>query len=81
MALYEVKVRISKQEDGLYRAECPDLQGCFVDDRTLEGALANIQDAIQVWLSSQKTMGWEFPKKVSPRKELPLEMSIPVEVA
>lgn len=81
MALYEVKVRISKQEDGLYRAECPDLQGCFVDDRTLEGALTNIQDAIQLWLSSQKTMGWEFPKKVRLCKEFPLETSIPVEVA
>ena len=29
MTLSSAVVRISKQEDGLYRAECPGLQGCL----------------------------------------------------
>ena len=81
MALYNIPVRISKQEDGLYRAECPDLQGCFTDSKTLDGAITDIQDAIHVWLSSQKAMGWQLPKAIKPCDELPVEAQIPVEVS
>lgn len=63
--IYNVAVRITKQEDGLFRAECPDLQGCFVDNATLEGALTDIQDAAQVWIESQKAMGGPLPKQLA----------------
>ncbi len=82
MAVHNVTVRISKQEDGLFRAECPDLQGCFVDAATLEEAIADIQDAIHLWMDSQKAMKWPLPGNVKGCDvELPIEATLPVETA
>ncbi len=81
MAVYNIAVRISKQVDGLYRAECPHLQGCFVDGPTMASVLADIQDAIHLWLESQKAMGWDLPAGITPCDELPINTCIPVAVS
>lgn len=78
--LYDIRLRISKQEDGLFRVECPDLQGCFVDSPSLEEALADIQDAMLLWFSSQRKLGWPVPAGVRTFKALPYETRLPVEV-
>jgi len=44
MKAYRVEVRLSKQEDGLWRAEVPALPGCFVDGETVSGVLRDIQE-------------------------------------
>ena len=44
MKAYNVEVRISKQEDGLWRAEAPALPGCFVDGETVKDVLRDIQE-------------------------------------
>jgi predicted RNase H-like HicB family nuclease len=41
---YRVDVRLSKQEDGFWRAEAPALRGCFADAETVHEALAAIQE-------------------------------------
>ncbi len=82
MAVYNVAVRTSKQEDGLFRAECPDLQGCFVDAETLEAAMADIQDAIHLWIESQKAMKWPLPNNFDGyAMAVPMDTTLPVEAA
>jgi predicted RNase H-like HicB family nuclease len=44
MKAYEVKVMLSRQEDGLWRAEVPLLPGCFVDGETIKDVLRDIQE-------------------------------------
>jgi predicted RNase H-like HicB family nuclease len=37
-------------EDGWIVAECPSLPGCVTQGRTREEALANIKEAMELWL-------------------------------
>ncbi|MBI4673926.1 MAG: type II toxin-antitoxin system HicB family antitoxin [Chloroflexi bacterium] len=43
-------VVIRPGEDGYFVAECPVLPGCMSQGRTEKEALANIREAIELWL-------------------------------
>lgn len=59
-------VKIARQEDGLWRVECPVFQGCFVDDPDLSQALADIQDAIRMYIGLYRQRGKDLPAEVDP---------------
>lgn len=54
-------VILEKEEDGGYHAFCPILKGCHSQGDTYEEALANIQDAIKLYLESLKAHNEEIP--------------------
>ena len=66
MATYAVPVKISRQEDGLWRVECPAFQGCFVDDANLSQALADAQEAIRLYIDLYRQRGKELPAEIDP---------------
>ena len=41
---------IERGEDGYYSAHCPALKSCWSQGRTRDEALANIQEAIELYL-------------------------------
>ncbi len=43
-------VVIERGEDGYFAASCPGLKGCWSQGRTREEALANIREAIDLYL-------------------------------
>lgn len=43
-------VVIRPGEDGYFIAECPILPGCMSQGKTEKDALANIREAIELWL-------------------------------
>ena len=45
---YQFSVVIEKDKDGFFVADCPALQGCHTQGRTLEQAISNIRDAIKL---------------------------------
>jgi len=45
----KASVVVEKDEDGFY-AWCPELKGCQSQGSTLEEALANIREAIELYL-------------------------------
>ncbi len=47
-----IKVIIKKGEDGYYIAECPFLEGCISQGKTVEEALENIKEAIELWIET-----------------------------
>jgi predicted RNase H-like HicB family nuclease len=47
----KVSVVLEKDEDGYY-AYCPQLEGCQSQGETLEETRANIQEAIELYLST-----------------------------
>ena len=61
MQTYQIEVSISRQEDGLWRAEAPVLPGCFVDAETLEEAIRDIQEAIRFFVASYRKHGDPLP--------------------
>ena len=46
----KVKVVLEPSEDGGFTAYVPSLPGCVSEGETVEGALANIQEAIALYL-------------------------------
>lgn len=46
-------VLIQKGEDGWYVAECPTLPGCYTQGRTLDEALRNIREVIELVLEEK----------------------------
>jgi predicted RNase H-like HicB family nuclease len=44
----QVPVFIEKDEDGLYVGECPLFEGCYSQGKTVDEALRNIREVIQM---------------------------------
>ncbi|MBS1903789.1 MAG: type II toxin-antitoxin system HicB family antitoxin [Bacteroidetes bacterium] len=45
-----IKVVLEKGEDGFIVAHCPSLKGCWSQGRTRDEAIANIREAIELYL-------------------------------
>ncbi len=50
----EFNVVIEKDEDGLYVANVPEIQGCHTQGKTLQEVLDRIREAIEVCLEADK---------------------------
>ncbi|AWR87347.1 type II toxin-antitoxin system HicB family antitoxin [Meiothermus taiwanensis] len=60
MYKYEIIIYWS-QEDGVFIAEVPELPGCMAHGDTPEAALANAQQAIELWIETAKEFGDPVP--------------------
>lgn len=58
---YRYTTIIERQPDGGYHVFCPALPGCRTEGDTLEEALENIKEAIEVYIESLKAHGEEIP--------------------
>ncbi len=47
-------VFVEKDEDGVYVAECPVLQGCYTQGKTLDEALKNIEEVIEMCVEEER---------------------------
>jgi len=47
-------VLVEKDEDGFFVVECPLIQGCYTQGKTLDEALKNIHEVIELCLEEQK---------------------------
>ena len=72
---YKFPVIIEKDEDGLFVADCPDLQGCHTQGKTLEEAFTNIRDVIKLHLKILKEDKEDIPNN-EPVSITSLEVSI-----
>ncbi len=54
MKKYKLQVVIEQDEDGVFVAECPALQGCYAQGRTFEEAIKNIEDVIVMCIEELK---------------------------
>jgi predicted RNase H-like HicB family nuclease len=50
----QVPVFIEKDEDGFYVVECPLFEGCYSQGRTVDEALRNIREVIQLVMEEKK---------------------------
>ena len=58
---YQFPVIIEKDEDGYFVADCPDLIGCHAQGETLEKAITNIREVIELHLEILKQDSQEIP--------------------
>ena len=57
------QVIIYPGEDGYWISECPSLPGCISQGRTREEALANIREAIQIYMEALEEDGIPVPEE------------------
>lgn len=57
-------VVIELDEDGVFVATCPALQGCYTQGQTYEEAMANIREAIELHLEARRNLGEPIPQEV-----------------
>lgn len=62
---YEFTVIIEQDEDGVYIAVCPALQGCRSEGDTEAEAREMIRDAIRLHIESRLALGEPIPHEVS----------------
>jgi antitoxin HicB len=64
MQTYRYKIVIEQDEDGIYIASCPSLQGCHAQGVTIHEARENIRDAIRLHIEAHREIGEEIPVEV-----------------
>jgi len=52
----KIKVIIEKGEDGFFVARCPSLKSCWSQGKTIEDALENIREAIELYLEPDEDL-------------------------
>lgn len=57
---------VEKDEDGIYVVECPLLEGCYAQGKTLDEALKNIREVIQMIIKEKKSQ--EILESYHPRE-------------
>ena len=77
MDSYSVEVRLSKQEDGLWRAEVPALQGCFVDGPKLNEVMRDIQEVAALAIDYHLEKG-DLPSAVKSTTAEGMALRLPV---
>lgn len=60
MLKYETIIYWS-DEDRAYVAEVPELSGCMAHGDSYESAMANVQDAMRLWIDTAKEFGDPIP--------------------
>jgi predicted RNase H-like HicB family nuclease len=58
------RVRIERDEDGIFVAEVPSLPGCVTQGSTREEAVNNAQEAIAAYLESLRAHGEPIPPSI-----------------
>ena len=61
--VYNYKVLLEKEQDGGYHAFCPILKGCHSQGDTVEEAIDNITEAIELYLESLIADDRPIPKE------------------
>ena len=61
MHKYEIIIYWSN-DDNIFVAEVPELPGCMAHGKTQDEALANVKDAVQLWIDTAKEFGDPIPE-------------------
>ena len=61
MNIYDFKVILEPDETGGYVVSCPSILGCYSQGETIDEALANIKEAIELCLEVMQAEGEDIP--------------------
>ena len=65
MVDYKFTIVVERDEDGLYVASVPVIQGCYTQGETYEEVMENIKDAIKLHIEARKELGEPIPMEVA----------------
>ncbi len=61
--IYNYTILLEKEQDGGYHAFCPILKGCHSQGDTVEEAIENITEAVELYLESLIADNQPIPKE------------------
>lgn len=61
MSSYQYTIIIERDEDGVFIASCPALQGCHSHGETRDEAIENVKDAIRLHIEARKSIDDPIP--------------------
>lgn len=61
MGRLKYTIVVEVDEDGMYVASCPAIQGCYTQGKTYNEAIKNIKDAIKLHIEARKAVGEPVP--------------------
>jgi predicted RNase H-like HicB family nuclease len=61
MTTYQVEVQITPWPEGGFLAEATGLQGCWVVSETMDQALDDIREVVQMWIRVRQEQCWPLP--------------------
>ena len=65
MTKYRFTVVVERDEDGVYIASCPAMQGCHTQGDTYEEAVDNLKDAIRLHIEARQQLEEAIPLEVA----------------
>jgi predicted RNase H-like HicB family nuclease len=63
VAIYHYTMILEREADGGFHAYCPALKGCHSQGDTLDEAIDNMREAIEVYLESVGAHGEPIPRE------------------
>jgi predicted RNase H-like HicB family nuclease len=61
MPTYNVEVQITRWPEGGFLAEATGLQGCWVVSESVDQAIDDIREAVQLWIRARREQQWPLP--------------------
>ena len=61
MTKYRYTVLVERDEDGVFVASCPAIQGCHAQGDTYEETVENLTDAIRLHIEGRRQLGEPMP--------------------
>ena len=65
MTKYRFTVVVERDEDGVYIASCPAMQGCHTQGDTYAEAVDNLKDAIRLHIEARQQLEEAIPLEVA----------------
>ncbi|MDP2728559.1 MAG: type II toxin-antitoxin system HicB family antitoxin [Dehalococcoidia bacterium] len=65
MTRYQFTVVVERDEDGVYIASCPALQGCYSQGESYQEAIENLKDAIKLHIEARQSQGEPVPIEIA----------------
>ncbi len=72
----DIRIRLEKDEDGIWIATCPSLPGCISQGKTEKKALQNIKNAVKLHIQTLAEDGLPLFAKSSAFKETLLHVQV-----
>lgn len=63
LKIYEFPVVIEKDEKGYFFAYAPSLQGCYTQGKSIEEALRNIKEVIELHIEDRRAQKESVPQR------------------
>ena len=63
MTTYRYTIILEREPDGGFHAYCPTLKGCHSQGDSLDEAIDNIREAIEIYLESVEAHGEPIPQE------------------